>query len=120
MAFSLASLAIASIRRKARFFAQGCLMGLNRKELLSLPLLQMSFIAVLAASCSLLFYTSGSALLDVAASPWLESGERACSLPVEQIVWIYTGALSLSCLCGVAACRQLLALHPAEVMRRDT
>ena len=119
MAFSLVSLSVANVRRKARMYAQGNLMGLKQSELLVLPLLQMSFVAVLAASVSLVFYGCASVLLDMVAAPWLLAGESACSLPVEQVVLLYTCALVLSCLCGVAACRHLLRLQPAEVLRRD-
>ncbi|WP_302413566.1 ATP-binding cassette domain-containing protein [uncultured Desulfovibrio sp.] len=119
MAFSLASLAVANVRRKALFFAQGALMGLSRRELLALPLLQMTFTALLAASCSLLFYAAAAALLDLAAAPWLESGESACALPGAQVLPLYAGSLLLACLCGGVACRQLLTLQPAEVLRRD-
>ncbi|SDG04891.1 ABC transporter ATP-binding protein/permease [Desulfovibrio legallii] len=119
MAFSLASLAVANVRRKALFFAQGALLGLTRRELLALPLLQMTFIALLAASCSLAFYFAAAALLNLAAAPWLEAGERACVLPGAHVCLLYGGALVLACLCGGAACRQLLSLQPAEVLRRD-
>lgn len=119
MAFSLGSLAVANVRRKARFFAQSCLMGLSRNELLLVPLLQMGFIALLAASCSLVLYGAAAALLDLAAAPWLEAGESACVLPLSQLVLLYTGSLVLACLCGMAACRHLLRLQPAEVLRRD-
>ena len=119
MAFSLVSLSVANVRRKARMYAQGSLMGLKQRELLALPLLQMGFVAVLAASVSLVFYGCASVLLDMVAAPWLLAGESACSLPVEQVVLLYTCALVLSCLCGVAACRHLLRLQPAEVLRRD-
>ncbi len=119
MAFSLASLAVANVRRKARFFAQGSVMGLSRRELLALPLLQMTFVALLAASCSLLFYGCAAAILDTAAAPWLRDGESACSLPPQQVAVLYAGSLVLACLCGVAACRRLLRLQPAEVLRRD-
>lgn len=119
MAFSLASLAVANVRRKARFFAQGHLMGLHRRELLCLPLLQMTFVALLAASCSLLFYGCASAMLDLAAAPWLEKGESACRLPATQILLLYAASLVLACLCGTAAGRHLLTMQPAEVLRHD-
>lgn len=119
MAFSLASLATANVRRKAMFYAQGHLMGLLRGELLALPLLQMTFVAVLAASASLLFYGFASIVLDVAAAPWLGAGESACRLPLPAIGMLYVGAFVLSSLCGLVACRHLLTFKPAEVLRRD-
>ena len=119
MAFSLVSLSVANVRRKARMYAQGNLMGLKQQELLALPLLQMGFVAVLAASASLVFYGCAALLLDMVAAPWLLVGESACSLPAEQVALLYAAALVLSCLCGVSACRHLLGLQPAEVLRRD-
>ncbi len=119
MAFSLVSLSVANVSRKARMYAQGSLMGLKRGELLALPLLQMGFVALLAASASLVFYGCAAMLLDMVAGPWLLAGESACSLPGEQVAMLYIGALVLSCLCGVSACRHLLRLQPAEVLRRD-
>lgn len=119
MAFSLANLAVANVRRKARFFAQGSVMGLSRAELLLLPLLQMAFVALLAASCSLALYGCAAVILDTAVAPWLRPGESACSLTTLQIAILYSGSFVLACLCGVAACRHLLGLQPAEVLRRD-
>ena len=119
MAFSLASLATANVRRKALFFAQGHLMGLSRRELLLLPLLQMGFTALLAASTSLVLYGCAAIILEFTAAPWLESGEHACQLPGAHIAALYVGAFALACLCGLAACRHLLTFRPEEVLRRD-
>lgn len=119
MGFSLASLAVANVRRKARFFAQGNVLGLSRRELLALPLLQMAFAALLASSCSLLLYAFAAVVLDAVAAHWLRPGESACSMPLTQIVVLYAGSLVLACLCGVSACRHLLKFQPAEVLRRD-
>ncbi len=119
MTFSLASLTVANVRRKARLFAQSRLMGLRLGELLCLPLVQTALIGAAAALGSLVLYAGTAALINAAAGPWLEPGEHACRLPVVQILALHAGALGLACLCGLAAGRRILTLQPAEVLRRD-
>ncbi len=119
MTFSLASLTVANVGRKARLFAQSRLMGLRLGELLCLPLMQTALIGAAAALGSLLSYAGTAAIINAAAGPWLEPGEYACRLPITQILVLHTGALGLACLCGLAAGRRILMLQPAEVLRRD-
>jgi len=119
MSFSLASLTVANVRRKARLFAQSRLMGLRLGELLCLPLMQTALIGMAAALGSLLLYAGTAALINAAAGPWLEPDEHACRLPVVQILVLHAGALGLACLCGLTAGRRILTLQPAEVLRRD-
>ncbi len=119
MTFSLASLTVANVRRKARLFAQSRLMGLRLGELLCLPLVQTALIGAAAALGSLVLYAGTAALINAAAGPWLEPGEHACRLPAVQILVLHAGALGLACLCGLSAGRRILMLQPAEVLRRD-
>ena len=119
MAFSLASLAVANVRRKARLIAQGYLMGLERRQILGIPLIQMAITALFAVTCSFVFYAAVAQIIHWAASPWLEAGERACELEAIHCLALYGGAFVLSLLCGICASLPLLSLQPAEVLRRE-
>ncbi|MBQ7607349.1 MAG: ATP-binding cassette domain-containing protein [Desulfovibrionaceae bacterium] len=120
MSVSLASLAVGNVRRKARLTAQGRLMGLGWGQLVSVPLIQMALTSLFAASCSLIFSVLVAHILQWAASPWLEAGERACQLESMHLALLYVGSLCISCVCGFAASFSLFSLQPAEVLRRDS
>lgn len=119
MVFSLASLAVSNVRRKARLFAQCALMGMNRREQVSLPLFQQIFIACGAIVVSALAYAIASALFDTVIGPWLGTEASVCTLEAAQYAFLQAVVLVLSCGCGLAACFRILALQPAEVLRHD-
>ena len=76
--------------------------------------------SLFAASCSLIFSVLVAHILQWAASPWLEAGERACQLESMHLALLYVGSLCISCVCGFAASFSLFSLQPAEVLRRDS